>query len=112
MTELSDYLNCQNILKIYFPQGLQRFLDFKNEKLFFIFLKKGIDFSGVFGIIDSRRTTETQTKGNRTMKKRTAVESYNIRITWIDREVTYTNATSGGIASLMADPCIDKVERV
>ena len=111
MTELSDYLNCQNILKIYFSQGLQRFLGFKNKKLFFIFFKKGIDFSCVFGIIDSRRTTETQTKGNRTMKKRTT-ESYNIRITWMDGEVTYTNATSGGIASLMADPCIDKVERV
>ena len=46
------------------------------------------------------------------MKKRTTTESYNIRITWVDGEVTYTNATNGGIASLMADPCIDKVERV
>lgn len=46
------------------------------------------------------------------MKKRTTAESYKIRITWVDGEVTYTNATSGGIASLMADPCISKVERV
>lgn len=45
------------------------------------------------------------------MRKRTT-ENYNIRITWLDGAVTYTNANSGGIASLMADPCIDKVERV
>lgn len=45
------------------------------------------------------------------MKKRTT-ENYRIRITWIDNTVTYTNANGGGIASLMADPCIDKVERV
>jgi hypothetical protein len=45
------------------------------------------------------------------MKKRTA-ESYRIKITWLDGEVTYTNANSGGIASLMADPCISKIERV
>ena len=45
------------------------------------------------------------------MKKRTT-ENYNIRITWIDGTVTYTNANGGGIASLMADPCICKVERV
>lgn len=45
------------------------------------------------------------------MKKRTT-ENYNIRITWIDGEVTYTNANSGGIASLMADPCIEKIERI
>lgn len=46
------------------------------------------------------------------MKKRTRTESYNIRITWVDGEVTYTNANAGGIASLMADPCISKIERV
>lgn len=45
------------------------------------------------------------------MKKRTA-ESYRIKITWIDNTVTYANANAGGIASLIADPCIDKVERV
>lgn len=45
------------------------------------------------------------------MKKRTT-ESYNIRITWIDNTVTYINANSGGIASLIADPCIEKIERV
>ena len=45
------------------------------------------------------------------MKKRTT-ESYRIKITWVDGKVTYTNANSGGIASLMTDPCVDKVERV
>lgn len=35
-----------------------------------------------------------------------------VRIIWIDGTVTETDATSGGIASLMADPCIDRVERV
>lgn len=35
-----------------------------------------------------------------------------IRITWIDGTIEEINATSGGIASLMADPCIDKIERV
>lgn len=45
------------------------------------------------------------------MKKRTTT-IYNIRITWMDGEVEYITATSGGIASLMADPCIEKVERV
>lgn len=35
-----------------------------------------------------------------------------IRITWIDGEIEIIDATSGGIASLIADPCIDKVERV
>lgn len=45
------------------------------------------------------------------MRKRTT-ENYNIKITWVDGEVTYTNASSGGIASLMADPCIEKIERI
>lgn len=45
------------------------------------------------------------------MKKRTT-ENYRIRITWIDNTVTYANANSGGIASLMADPCIEKIERI
>ena len=45
------------------------------------------------------------------MKKRNT-KNYKIKITWIDDTVTYANANSGGIASLMADPCIDKVERV
>lgn len=45
------------------------------------------------------------------MKKRTT-ENYRIKITWIDNTVTYTNANSGGIASLMTDPCIYKIERV
>lgn len=45
------------------------------------------------------------------MKKRTT-ENYNIKITWLDGTITYTNANSCGIASLIADPCIDKVERV
>ena len=35
-----------------------------------------------------------------------------IRITWIDGTTEEVKATSGGIASLMADPCIVKVERV
>lgn len=35
-----------------------------------------------------------------------------VRITWIDGEVEVIDATSGGIASLIADPCIDNVERV
>lgn len=45
------------------------------------------------------------------MKKRTT-ENYRIKITWIDNTVTYANANGGGIASLMADPCIYKIERV
>lgn len=45
------------------------------------------------------------------MKKRTT-ENYNIKITWIDGTVTYANANGGGIASLMADPCIESVERI
>ena len=39
-------------------------------------------------------------------------ETIEIKITWMDGEVEYTTATSAGIASLMADPCIDKVERI
>ena len=39
-------------------------------------------------------------------------ETVEIKITWMDGEVEYTTATSGGIASLIADPCIDSVERV
>lgn len=35
-----------------------------------------------------------------------------VRITWIDGTVEELDATSGGIASLMADPCIDTVERI
>ena len=35
-----------------------------------------------------------------------------IRITWIDGTIEEINATSGGIASLMTDPCIIKVERI
>ena len=35
-----------------------------------------------------------------------------IRITWIDGTVEEIDATSGGIASLIADPCIAEVERV
>lgn len=35
-----------------------------------------------------------------------------IKVTWIDGEIEVIDATSGGIASLIADPCIDKVERV
>lgn len=35
-----------------------------------------------------------------------------IKITWINGEVEYTTGTSCGIASLIADPCVDKVERV
>ena len=35
-----------------------------------------------------------------------------IKITWINGEVEYTTATSAGIASLIADPCVDDVERV
>lgn len=35
-----------------------------------------------------------------------------VRITWIDGTVETVDATSGGIASLMADPCIEKVERI
>lgn len=46
------------------------------------------------------------------MKKKVRVENYNIKITWIDGEVAYTTATSGGIANLMADPCILKIERI
>lgn len=32
-----------------------------------------------------------------------------IRITWIDGTVEEMDATSGGVASLMADPCIADV---
>ena len=35
-----------------------------------------------------------------------------VRITWIDGTIEEIDATSGGIASLMADPCIDTVERI
>jgi hypothetical protein len=35
-----------------------------------------------------------------------------VRITWIDGTVEVIDATSGGIASLMTDPCIDNVERI
>lgn len=45
-------------------------------------------------------------------RNKKADEVINIKITWIDGEVEYTTATSGGIASLIADPCIDSVERV
>lgn len=45
-------------------------------------------------------------------RKDKKVENVNIKITWIDGEVEYTTATSAGIASLIADPCIDSVERV
>lgn len=35
-----------------------------------------------------------------------------VRITWIDGTIEELDATSGGIASLIADPCIDTVERI
>lgn len=31
-------------------------------------------------------------------------------VTWIDGTTEEMNVTSGGFASLIADPCIDKVE--
>lgn len=45
------------------------------------------------------------------MKKRNT-ENYKVKITWIDNTVTYANANAGGIASLIADPCIESVERI
>ena len=36
-------------------------------------------------------------------------ETKEIKITWINGEVEYTTA---GVASLITDPCVDKVERV
>lgn len=44
--------------------------------------------------------------------RKAEVKEIKIKITWMDGEVEHTTATSAGIASLIADPCVDKVERV
>ena len=43
------------------------------------------------------------------MRKRTT-ETMTVMITWIDGTTEETTATSGGIASLLCDPCIESVE--
>lgn len=47
---------------------------------------------------------------NRNRKAET--KEIKIKITWMDGEIEYTTATSCGVTSLIADPCVDKVERV
>ena len=47
---------------------------------------------------------------NRNRKAET--KEIKIKITWINGEVEYTTATSAGVASLITDPCVDRVERV
>lgn len=43
------------------------------------------------------------------MRKRTT-ETMIVMITWVNGTTEETTATSGGIASLLCDPCIESVE--
>ena len=44
------------------------------------------------------------------MFKRKQQQTMTVKITWVDGTTEETTATSGGIASLLCDPCIESVK--